>query len=71
MTSISVSELTRIMREQKLVAVNIQFHADGLFRAHVRRGQQFAFTCAMKGHEDVGSALAEHFAATDLSDLLD
>lgn len=68
----TTSELTRIMREQNILGVNIHFR-DGEFRVHVRKSERYAFTCAQMSHQNVGSALAEHFGkvSADLSDLLE
>lgn len=67
---ISLSELERLIRQKRTLALNIHF--DGEFRVHVRNSEAVGFTCAQKSHPTLSDALGEHFKnpAPDLFDLL-
>lgn len=69
MTTISLSDLEKVIRSKGTLAVNIIF--DGEFKVHVRDSNEVGFTCAQLRHASLASALSEHFAPQLQIDLLD
>ncbi len=62
----NLDDLDRYIRENRILALNIQFDADG-FRVHVRPSLDRGFACAQKSHERLADALREHMVDRPVS----